>query len=306
MLLSAEVNGLGNLSLKPWHLKANYQTFDPDGNPKDSGIFEEWWDGPQKYKLSYTSKNFNQVEYRNGPRGLVTGDTDSPPPQTQMVGLLLVSPMPSPSEIGTQTYDDKDSTIGNVNLKCLWVRAPKAYTAASTFCLSTQDPALRVEAQGSLLIYFNNLLKVSGQYVAKQITVQNGPRQYLHIEITVLEHLASLQDTLFVAPAGAVSAQPQPRVSAGLIAPARLSGDAPRYPLIAESARVQGIVVLQAIIDKQGDVSDLRIVSGPPMLQQAAYNAVKTWKYKPFLLNGKPVLVRTQMNVVFTLSGIRR
>jgi protein TonB len=75
------------------------------------------------------------------------------------------------------------------------------------------------------------------------------------------------------------------------------------YPPIAKAARVQGTVVLQATISKAGTIENLRVVSGPAMLQQAALDAVKTWRYKPYLLNNEPVEVETTVNVIFTLGG---
>jgi protein TonB len=75
------------------------------------------------------------------------------------------------------------------------------------------------------------------------------------------------------------------------------------YPPIAKAARVQGTVVLQAMISKQGTIQDLRVVSGPAMLQGAAMDAVKTWRYRPYLLNNEPVEVETTINVIFTLGG---
>jgi protein TonB len=83
----------------------------------------------------------------------------------------------------------------------------------------------------------------------------------------------------------------------------KLSGATPQYPAIAKAARIQGTVVLQATIGKSGQIENLRVVSGPPMLQQAALEAVKTWRYKPYLLNGEPVDVETTVNVVFSLGG---
>jgi protein TonB len=62
-------------------------------------------------------------------------------------------------------------------------------------------------------------------------------------------------------------------------------------------------VVLQATISKEGRVANLRVVSGPAMLQQAALDAVKDWRYKPYLLDDVPVEVETTINVVFTLTN---
>jgi protein TonB len=76
----------------------------------------------------------------------------------------------------------------------------------------------------------------------------------------------------------------------------------PVYPAIAKATGVQGTVVLEAIISKQGTIESLRVVSGPAMLQQAARDAVSAWRYRPYLLNGEPVAVETTVNVVFTLG----
>jgi protein TonB len=77
----------------------------------------------------------------------------------------------------------------------------------------------------------------------------------------------------------------------------------PTYPALARSARIQGVVVLQAVISKDGSIENLHLVSGHPMLAPAAIDAVKQWKYKPYFLNGEPVEVETTINVNFTLAG---
>jgi periplasmic protein TonB len=77
----------------------------------------------------------------------------------------------------------------------------------------------------------------------------------------------------------------------------------PVYPPLARQARIQGTVVLQAVISKDGSIEGLHLVSGHPMLAPAAIDAVKQWKYKPYFLNGEPVEVETTINVNFTLAG---
>jgi protein TonB len=77
----------------------------------------------------------------------------------------------------------------------------------------------------------------------------------------------------------------------------------PVYPAIAKSARIQGTVILHAVISKDGSVQDLQYMSGPPLLVQSALDAVRQWKYRPTLLNGEPVEVDTTIQVIFTLGG---
>jgi protein TonB len=92
------------------------------------------------------------------------------------------------------------------------------------------------------------------------------------------------------------------RVSSAVEAGLLLQKTMPVYPAIAVAARVQGTVVLQATISKTGTIENLRVAGGPAMLQQAAADAVKTWRYRPYLLDGEPVEVETTINVIFTLS----
>jgi protein TonB len=91
-------------------------------------------------------------------------------------------------------------------------------------------------------------------------------------------------------------------VSSGVAEGNLLEKILPQYPAIAKAARIQGTVVLQATISKTGMIQNLKVISGPPMLQQAAVDAVRSWRYKPYLLNGDPVDVETTINVVFNLG----
>ena len=76
----------------------------------------------------------------------------------------------------------------------------------------------------------------------------------------------------------------------------------PFYPSIARQAHIEGTVVLSAIIGNDGTVELLHYVSGPPLLVQAAIDAVRQWRYEPTLLNGRPVAVETTIKVIFTLG----
>jgi len=77
----------------------------------------------------------------------------------------------------------------------------------------------------------------------------------------------------------------------------------PQYPAIAKSASISGTVVLQATISKAGTIENLRAITGPGILRPSAMDAVKSWRYRPYLLNGEPVEVETTVNVVFTTVG---
>ncbi|HTR68246.1 MAG TPA: energy transducer TonB [Terriglobales bacterium] len=100
-----------------------------------------------------------------------------------------------------------------------------------------------------------------------------------------------------------VAAPQRVRVSQGVIQGNKIRDVRPSYPPLARQARIQGTVVLQAEISKDGTIENLRLISGHPMLAPAAIEAVKQWRYRPYLLNGEAVAVETQITVNFSLSG---
>jgi TonB family protein len=117
--------------------------------------------------------------------------------------------------------------------------------------------------------------------------------------------------TLRFSLAGAQAIQPASRVATTTTAGVRIGDNvatnnlitqvAPTYPPLAKAARVQGTVRFDATIGKDGTVQNLHLVSGPPLLVQAAMQAVRQWVYKPTLLNGQPVEVVTTIDVNFEL-----
>jgi len=89
------------------------------------------------------------------------------------------------------------------------------------------------------------------------------------------------------------------RVSAGVTDGLLIHRVEPTYPPLAQQARIEGAVVLTALIDKGGNVQRLNVVSGHPLLVPAAIAAVKQWRYKPLLVNGQPIEVETTVTVNF-------
>jgi periplasmic protein TonB len=105
------------------------------------------------------------------------------------------------------------------------------------------------------------------------------------------------------APVPRVATPTRVRVSQGVTQGLLLRKINPNYPPLAKQARIAGAVVLQAEISKDGSIQNLHVISGHPMLVPSAIEAVKQWKYKPYILNGEPVEVETTITVNFTLAG---
>ncbi len=99
-----------------------------------------------------------------------------------------------------------------------------------------------------------------------------------------------------------INAPGRMNISAGVAGGMLIQKTAPVYPQIAKEARISGTVVIQATISKAGRIADPRVVSGPTGLRQAALDAVRSWRYRPYQLNGQPVEVETTVSVVFNLG----
>src|SRR6185503_6267751 len=93
------------------------------------------------------------------------------------------------------------------------------------------------------------------------------------------------------------------RVSSGVAAGNLINQVKPIYPPIAKQAHISGTVLLSATISKNGTIENLKVISGHPMLTQAALEAVRQWRYKPYMLSGEPTEVETQITVNFNLGG---
>jgi protein TonB len=91
------------------------------------------------------------------------------------------------------------------------------------------------------------------------------------------------------------------KVSQGVTQGLLLKRVQPSYPAQARQLRVQGSVLLQAMIARSGNISSIKVLEGEPTLARAAVEAVKQWKYKPYYLNGEPVDIQTQITINFKL-----
>jgi TonB family protein len=306
MVQAARLNGLAGL-LVPWHLEATYQTFDADGKPKDQGTFSEWWADKDKYKTVYTNgaSDLNLTIYRYGKTSASTGSPGWIPFRAQTAQRYLVSPVPPPSAVEKLAFSIKPMNLGQVTLQCL--RAPLREPDAALYLPYNDLPAV-CTTEGSnivraivdpnrFLVLFNKIVQIGGRYVAEDLSVRDTDLTIVNMQVTNLELLSTVNDSDFLPPA-TTSSLPAPVVLRE-IARQAIGGEAPIYPAVAKSQHVEGVVILDAVITKEGRIGELEVLSGPKALQRAAYDAVKTWKYKPYLVDGQPVEVQTQIGVMF-------
>ena len=196
------------------------------------------------------------------------------------------------------------ATVTTVNTDSGW-RMVKQTDNTGKYSLSPLPPGLynvEVEAKG-----FQRQLQ-------ENVQVKPGQRVGLNLKLTIGGASQSL--TVTGSPETAAPPPPPPppvadgtakpigpvRISTGSAAGMIISQVDPVYPDEARAAHVQGTVVLRAVISKTGTVEKLNVVSGPPALMVSAIDAVRQWKYKPYLLNGEPTAVDTTININFSLG----
>lgn len=128
-----------------------------------------------------------------------------------------------------------------------------------------------------------------------------------HMSISV-RPLGSGEAQLVLAPSGTITGVPLTRAEGsvrvgGMVQAANLlTKVSPEYPALAKAARIQGVVKLDALIDTDGNVVNLKLLSGPAMLVQAAMEAARQWVYKPTFLNDRAVQIQTTIDINFTLA----
>ena len=91
------------------------------------------------------------------------------------------------------------------------------------------------------------------------------------------------------------------RIGGQIQAPVKLRGAPPGYPALAQQIGLEGLVIIECRVDRDGNVADARVLRGHPLLNEAALAAVRQWRYRPTLLNGTPVSVIMTVTVRFSL-----
>lgn len=167
-------------------------------------------------------------------------------------------------------------------------------------CFGPGTPAARVAIYGEgLYTIFNKVVRADDHYIAEQVSEDYSKVPLLKANVINLDFPETINAAEFKPEAPIRPARPSME-DAGPLVGRRVNGRVPSYPEEALRKHIQGTVVLEATISKSGDVTHVKVISGPPSLRQNAYDTVKTWKFLPYLRYGHPVSVETQFNVVYT------
>ncbi len=203
---------------------------------------------------------------------------------------------------GARSYGPNGTVIADQ----LIVDNNELYTSSSSVLKSIAVSGLSDQAKADLLarlpVHEGDTLPANISSVMEKVAqVVKGFDEHLHVGVGIHNGIAQMQ----ISPEENFSFGTSKRVEVGSNAQALqlISKVDPVYPPLAKQAQIQGTVVLSTLIGKDGRVQNLKVVSGHPLLVQAALDAVRNWAYQPTLLNGEPVEVKTSIQVNFALSS---
>ncbi len=311
MLLAAKTNGLTGDDVKPWHLKASYTVLDENGKTADQGSYEEFYVSHTKYKRSFTGTDYKYSEFGTEKGVMFSGDQNKQFASADELRSEFADPLPSPQSIEQSSYFSKQLEAGSHKFTCVSLKDTNGNPYGPNWCFDANTSILRVttpfyEVRG----IHNGIVRFQDRSIAGNLNFVQQDKPFLSAHLDSIEAITTVDEALFAPPADAtplkipiVKISPPEKISiAGILMEGLLINRVqPDYPPIAMAARVQGTVVLRATIGKDGHITNLHVISGPAMLQQAALDAVKQWVYKPYLFLGQPVEIQTTVNVIFKL-----
>lgn len=311
-----QLNGFDESGAKGWHVRATYDIYDDKGVLAESGVYEELWSSPTRYRRSYTGTKFTQTDYASAKGLYRSGDQQWPPAQTVgLVRRLLITPLDYPGiEPETSLVRDERS-IGQVRFVCVAQKPenPSPYKIVGvpeqqtykTNCFMPQTPMVRVALlpRSGRAAMWNNFGLFEGRYVPRDIVLIQRGKKKLTIHLDSAEEVKS-PDEAFAPAANAKGPVTGPIKGPGEIA-YQVHSEGPMYPPLARSTHTQGDVTLQVTVGKDGSVTGVKVLDGPEMLRPATAEAVRKWRYEPMLIMGDPVEMNLKVVVQFRMGNGR-
>jgi periplasmic protein TonB len=276
---------------------------------------------PQQFVRGRAQSGTRQTTTRKNPAGYEPGTNSSAGCQTEaskeviMFNRLVIS-----GAKGIKTHKPWTvalSAIAQVVIVFVLILVPLIYTEALDPRLAAMSlvappppqpppPPTAIKTVRVRVVPLSKL--VAPTFIPKKISIgkNDAPVIYSNGDMGVPGATGNILNDI-LGNAAAPPSRPVPpqriRVGGNVEAGARVNNITPEYPAIAKLAHISGAVVLHAVIAKDGTIEQLEYVSGPPMLVKSAMDAVRQWRYKPYLLNGDPVEVETTIDVDFNFGG---
>jgi TonB family protein len=297
----------------PFHLKATYVA-SGDAEFTGNGTYEEWWQSKDLWRKEATLGDYKYVETEYGGKNSVYGSSDYIPLRLrQMLQTVVIRIAPEAGS--TSNWKLKHKKLNGVDFSVLSSEVLCGTGRSKVKCVTdyyfTSQGLLRIRLKASVEAVYNGFQEFRGFEIPRAIVVGGGNGEILTISITSLEPLSptesgSLQSA---APPPNLPSMRLPHASDDKeladdrVSKSRITNETqPIYPPAAKQKRIEGTVVMEAAIDEDGRVREPFVISSAgPLLDMAAMDAVRKWRYQPLTIDGVPICVTTTISVVFEL-----
>ena len=307
--LGARRNGLTAPGQLPWHIQVSYQTYNLNGRRKTTGTFQEWWGAPDQYHLSFDRKGYHLQAWVTPHGSFAIGNPNLPMPE-RLVYHWIVAPIPQHPHLAGARLRYRVRLIGPHQFPCVQITSRKPTLASlppqyPTYCFESNHPMLRiVNTRISEIVTIIAVGELRGQYLPQRLTATLGGLPILRATLQQGQSYTRIDPSYFTPPA---NAKPAPRPSTSILYLTALEAATHLIPssirrnqywtLLHQS---QAYVMLAASIGATGRIKSLRILTPTdPELISSIYQSISDFRYRPFLLNGAPADVRTQIILDF-------
>jgi len=294
----AAVNGLESAGLQPWHIVVRYDQFDEEGDNVHSGVYEEFWAGPRKYKRIYKSDNFNQTDYANDKGLYRSGDQKWPDRTQSQIRAEVVAPFYYGATL-TQGFHARimERSFSSYNFQCLLIERDQRSSDPAQYCFEPGISVLRYSrGLGWDQTVYNDIVSFQGRNPARRVDVTAGGKRYLELRVETLELIPNIVEADFV-PSPEAAGPIGGRITDVSLRPIN-SSSFPQWPASLRGQHTT--VTVRIVIGKDGHVLNARGISGPSEAYKACEDAVRKWVFQPFFVLDQPVEV--EQNVEFRFN----
>jgi TonB family protein len=327
--MAAPYYNYDSATAKPFHLSYHYRLLDNQGNVSAEGKVEYWWSPGNISRISWTKGNSVHSEWHTADGKFlqsVKGEDISSMEHRLSSAVLFSLPKAQDYESGdTSLKLVKIDNSGTVNLCVAMVpsnaaerfQADSLHGVGTAYCFDSQAPVLVSTLMNHTITNsFSHIQKFLDHNIAGHIDISYVGEKRVEADLEESTEIKA-DDAAFAPPPDAqeppakmvtvkpiqIPKAPNGGINAGIKPGAPLTRVQPIYPPSARSAHISGVVVIKATIGKDGMIHDAKVVSSPDdSLSQAALDAVRQWRYQPYMLNGEPVAVDTTINLEFSLN----
>lgn len=285
------------LYTEPFVLKIDFQLYDLQGKPVETGTAQESW-GPGQFR-------YFRVDAPSLKEGSESAGIPYPTSHSRESFLVhqaleaIVRPFPHVMARSAFVMDQFQQDNDNVAQDCFALAHPgERSESTSTYCTDIENHIAVMRGIGGYVILRRSFRKYHYHQIPTEVTISYGGLPAISAHVTELDDVPSATDSRL----STMTTRDTPTISAVVMSGQQLKKIDPKYPKQAKKKHIQGIVLLTGVITKQGTLTDIEIIASPdPLLGDSAVDAVRQWTYKPYLLNGQPTDVETSIAVNYQL-----